>query len=497
MSGPSPSNNRHLHAIVFVTGASNLGAEIAVARLLAPYFGASTIIWANTIGTVLLALSVGYWLGGRLADRRPSLDGLCVLLLLAAVLLAAAPLVAAPLLPLASDALASISVGAFVGSLLAILVLAALPVLLLGAVSPYALRLALDDTEHAGTIGGRLYAISTMGSLTGTFASALLLIPFLGTRRTFAVMALSLVLVTLPRLKLRARAGGLAMAIAIVAAVPAAAVKTAGGHRVLHETETAYQYARVTEAPDGTRRLELNEGQAFHSLWRPGAFLVGGYWDDLFVAPLGLLDRRPARVAILGNAAGTVARDYGHYLPATHVDAVELDGELTDIGRRWFGLAGPRLHTITADARPFLRQSGHRYDVILVDAYRQPYIPFYLATREFFEEVRDRLAPGGSVAVNVGHPAGSSALERVLAATMRTTFRQVLRDPVSGENVVLLARTGSGRATTRHLPPDLHPLARRIERRLSPALRGGEVYTDDRAPVEWLVDGSLLRYATG
>jgi spermidine synthase len=485
----------HLHAIVFVTGASSLGAEIAVARLLAPFFGASTIIWANTIGTVLLALSVGYWFGGRLADRHPSLDGLCMLLLGAAAMLAAAPVIAAPLLPLASDALASISAGAFVGSLLAVLVLAALPVLLLGAVSPYALRLALDDTARAGTIGGRLYAISTMGSLTGTFASALLLVPFAGTRRTFAILALSLVLVTLPRLKLRLRAGALAVAIAIVAAVPAGAVKTTGGDRVLYETETPYQYARVTEAPDGERRLELNEGQAYHSLWRPGTFLVGGYWDDLLVAPLELLDRAPRRVAILGNAAGTVARAYGHYFPATDVDAVELDGELTTIGRRWFGLAGPRLHTITADARPFLRRKGPKYDVVLVDAYRQPYIPFYLATREFFEEVLRRLAPGGTVAVNVGHPPGSSALERVLAATMRTTFSHVVRDPVGNENVLLLGQTNARRPATRRLPPALRPLARRIEGRLAAALRGGEVYTDDRAPVEWLVDGSLLRYA--
>jgi spermidine synthase len=487
----------HLHAIVFVTGASSLGTEIAVARLLAPYFGASTIIWANTIGTVLLALSIGYWFGGRLADRHPSLDGLCLLLLIAAALLALAPVVAAPVLPLASDALASVSAGAFVGSLVAVLVLAALPVLLLGAVSPYALRLALDDTERAGTIGGRLYAISTMGSLTGTFASALLLIPFAGTRRTFAILALALVLVTLPRLKLRLRAGALAVGIAILMAVPAGAVKTAGGDRVLFETETRYQYARVTEGPDGERRLELNEGQAYHSLWHPGTFLVGGYWDDLLVAPLELLGRRPQRVAILGNAGGTVARAYGHYLPSTRVDAVELDGELTKIGRRWFGLGGPNLHTITADARPFLRQDGPKYDVVLVDAYRQPYIPFYLATREFFEEVRARLAPGGIVAVNVGHPPGSTALERVLAATMRTTFSHVARDPVATENVVLLGQTEARRSSADNLPTGLRALAGRIESRLAPALRGGEVYTDDRAPVEWLVDGSLLRYAAG
>ena len=157
-----------LPLLVFVVGTGSLGAEIAAVRLLAPYFGASTIVWANTIGIVLVALSVGYWLGGRLADRHPHMRGLCLLALAAAGLLALVPFVADPLLDLAVDALDSISAGAFLGSLLAVLVLVAVPVLLLGAVSPWAIRLAVRTVEEAGTVAGRLYALSTAGSLLGT-----------------------------------------------------------------------------------------------------------------------------------------------------------------------------------------------------------------------------------------------------------------------------------------------------------------------------------------
>src|SRR3712207_5048698 len=194
-----------LTLLVFVVGMGSLGAEIAAVRLLAPYFGASTVIWANTIGVVLVALSVGYWLGGRWADRRPEKRALCRVALIGAGLLALVPFVARPLLDVAVDALDEVSAGAFLGSLLAVLVLVAIPVLLLGTVSPWALRIAVRDVENAGTIAGRLYALSTAGSLVGTLLSALLLIPLVGTRRTFLLFALliavvvAVVLQTAPR----------------------------------------------------------------------------------------------------------------------------------------------------------------------------------------------------------------------------------------------------------------------------------------------------------
>ena len=165
-------------------------------------------------------------------------------------------------------------------------------------------------------------------------------------------------------------------------------------------------------------------------------------------------------------------------------------------------MRGPRLRTFTADARPFLRRTKQRYDAILVDAYRQPYIPFYLATKEFFALARSRLRPGGVVLVNVGHPEGSPRLERVLAATMGAVFPTVLRDPSEDVNTQLLATAGraSGerllaRAPT--LPALLRPVGLAAAARLEPALRGGRVYTDDVAPVEWLIDSSIVEFAAG
>jgi predicted membrane-bound spermidine synthase len=227
-----------LPLLVFVVGTGSLGAEIAAVRLLAPYFGASTIVWANTIGIVLVALSIGYWLGGRLADRRPNMRGLCLLALSAAGLLAIVPFAADPLLDLGVEALDSISAGAFIGSLLGVLVLVAVPVILLGAVSPYAIRLAVSSVEEAGTVAGRLYALSTVGSLTGTLLSALLLIPLVGTRRTFLIFALAIAVMAVWGLRPVRRYAVAPAAIAALIALPVGTLKAADtdGGRVIHES---------------------------------------------------------------------------------------------------------------------------------------------------------------------------------------------------------------------------------------------------------------------
>ncbi len=491
-----------LELVVFCVGMASLGAEIAAARLLAPWFGASTIVWANTIATVLVALSVGYAIGGRLADRNPTIAGLSRWVLLAAALLATVPFLSGPFLRLSVNAFEELSGGLFVGSLLGVGVLIAVPVLLLGMVSPYAVRLKIAQVDDAGRVAGRLYAIGTIGSLTGTFLSALLLIPLVGTQRTFLIFSLVLALVVLPALGRRWSLGAaVAAGIAVAMVIPVGATKavTASGE-VIWERETEYQYARVIEEPDGDRILELNEGQAVHSVWREGEYLMGGYWDSMLVLSFAGA-RPPESVVNLGSAAGTVARGLHHYFPDIEIDAVELDPDVTEVGRELFDFHGDTITTHAADARPWLQRQEGSFDAILVDAYRQPYIPFYLTTKEFFENVRGRLSAGGTVSVNVGHVPGSDALEKVLTATMRAAFGdgRVWRDPVDDTNTILLATNGDvdpvERLRTVELPADVAPIARETADRLEPGLRGGTVYTDDRAPVEWLIDASLAQVA--
>jgi spermidine synthase len=493
-AAPRPS----LEVLVFLVGVVTLGAEIAAVRLMAPFFGASTFIWANTIAVVLLSLAAGYWLGGRFATRDPDGRRLHELLMAAAIAIALVPFVAQPLLDLAVSAFDAIAVGAFLASLAGVLLLVAVPVALLGAVSPWAIRLALERVEDAGRITGRMYALSTAGSLLGTFLAALLLVPQIGSQRTFVVLGIVLAAAALPGLSPAAALVPVAM-FGLVA-VPVGTIKESGDEHVIYETETPYQYARVVER-GGERQLELNEGRGIHSVYRPETVLTGNIWDGYLVLPMASLRTPPRRVAILGNGGGTTVRAYARYFPATRIDAVEIDGKLNEVGRRYFGLRDrPRVRLHAEDARPFLRRTARRYDAIFIDAYRQPYIPFYLATSEFFELARRHLAPGGVVVLNAAHPEGSQALERVLSATLADVFPTVVRYPIEPTNTLLLATDSEAspqrlRAAASRVHPELRPLAREAAADLRPRLRGGPVYTDDRAPVEWLIDKSIVQYA--
>jgi predicted membrane-bound spermidine synthase len=180
--------------VKFVSGITTLAAELAAARLIAPAFGASTIVWANTIAIALAALAIGYWLGGRLADRHPTERAMARGGLAGALMVALIPLVAIPLLGVTED-----SLGEFAGSFLVQLVLVAPPLVVLGAITPWSIRLRVDSVEGAGGSTGRLYALSTAGGLVGNFAAALALIPLVGTTWTFIIAAGLLAVVCVPR----------------------------------------------------------------------------------------------------------------------------------------------------------------------------------------------------------------------------------------------------------------------------------------------------------
>ena len=296
-----------LTCVVFAAGVGTLATEIAASRLLAPYFGNSTIVWANVIGLTLASLSVGYWLGGRLADRYPTPRALGLVVAAAACLVAFATLLARPILDLSVEGLDRVSAGAAIGSFFGVLVLFVPPVTLMGMVAPFAIRLAIQDIESVGTVSGRLYAVSTIGSLLGTFLAALVAIPAIGTQRT--LLAAAALIGASGAVLLGRRWALLTAGLAALLLIPPGAVKGQSG--VIFEDESRYQFIQVVEE-DGVRRLYLDEGLATHSVWRKDDVLTGGVWDT-YVAVVDLLGRQPERVAMLGNAAGTAARAFARY----------------------------------------------------------------------------------------------------------------------------------------------------------------------------------------
>jgi spermidine synthase len=488
---------RGLGIAVFAAGAASMATEICASRLLAPYYGSSTVVWANVIGLILASLSIGYWLGGRLADRRPTRRTLGTVVLAAAVAATAIPFVAQPFLDLSARGLDRLSAGAVIGSFFAALVLFAPPVVLLGMVTPFAIRLSVSDVETAGSVAGRIFALSTAGSLLGTFAPALVTIPLVGTQRS--LLGAATLAAVGGSLLLGRRWVVVGLAFAALAAIPPGAVKASPG--LLYETESPYQYVQVVQR-DGARYLYLNEGLAVHSEWRPHDVLTGGEWD-MFLAVPPLLGRPLERVAILGNAGGTTARALGVFYPAASVDGVELDPAVTRAATRFLGLRdNPRLRVVTADARPFLRRTHARYDLIAIDAYRQPYVPFYLATQEFFRLVRDRLAPGGIVALNVATVPGDHRLAEAVAGTLATVFPRVVTWQALRLNQLVVGLTRplplpELRRRLRLGPARLAPLRRLFAAQARPAAPAARPWTDDRAPVEWVTDRMIVEYAAG
>ena len=208
---------------------------------------------------------------------------------------------------------------------------------------------------------------------------------------------------------------------------------------MIDEAETEYQYARVVEYPGGARTLELNEGQAVHSIYDPDTVVTGTSGTAAWCcpSPRSIARRRRSRSSETPPAPPR-ARTRSSF-PRTRIDAVEIDPELSEIGRRLFDMNNPRMTVHHEDARPFIRRTDSTYDVITVDAYRQPYIPFYLTTEEFFESVRQKLAPDGVLIVNAAHPEGQDELEQILSATIGRVFRHVLRDPMMPSNTLLVA----------------------------------------------------------
>lgn len=473
-----------------------MATEISASRLLAPYYGSSTMIWANIIGLILIALSIGYVVGGRLADRFPSPRVLGIVVLGGAVLIAVIPFVEHPFLNVTIRGIDSVSTGAVIGSFFASVVLFVPGVLLLGMVTPFAIRIGMTGVDKAGSTAGHVFALSTAGSLLGTFLPALVTIPLVGTQRT--LLGTAALIAAAAALLLGARWLAIAAVIAGLVAIPPGAVKAASG--LLYERESRYQFVQVVQNGD-ERRLYLNEGYAIHSVWRPETVLTGGEWDMFLTVP-PLLGRPSARIAILGNAGGTTARAFGVYYPDANIDGVEIDPVVNSVATEYFGLRdNPRLKIVTADARPFLQSSAVKYDLIFIDAYRQPYVPFYLATADFFKLCRDHLAPDGIVALNISTVPGDDRLSRSIAGTLATQFPLVMKWPALRFNQLVLGFAApqdlgilEQRAGT--APGDILPLTNLLTEEWSEVPPIKNFWTDDRAPVEWITDRMIVSYGT-
>ncbi len=506
-------SRRLLLPLVFISGMASLGVEFGASRLLAPYFGTSLYVWGVLIGLILIYLSAGYVIGGRLADKYPREEVLYQITAWSGLWIGIIPLVSYPILLISQQGFKELSVGLVAGTLLAVVVLFAAPVILLGCVSPFAIRLLLRDVETGGNTAGRVYALSTAGSILGTFLPVFWFIPTYGTRPTLEGFGLVLVAVSVaglwpwPRRRVYA---SFAVAVLLAWIFLPSGIKPPQVGQLIYEKESAYGYIQVVR--DGSKtELILNEGEAVHSIYDTQSLLTGGPWDYMLIAdsfrPSAPSEVTPKSVAILGLAGGTAARQYTAAFGASvQITGVEIDPDIVDVAHRYFHLNEPNVHPVVADARYWLDTQAAKYDVIVMDAYRQPYIPFHLTTREFFSGVRDHLAPGGVAVVNAGRTASDYRLVDALASTMAAVYPSVFLVDVPAFSNTLVYGTMDP-TTVEDVVHNLglirEPLAQDVARsainegRLRVSPYHGQVFTDDLAPVERLIDEIIFGYLSG
>ncbi len=505
--------DRYLYIAAFAGGLVSLAVELSAASLLRPHFGTANLVWATIIGLVLLYLTAGYFIGGRWADRSPRPAVLHQIMAWAAFLIGLIPFVAHPVLQLALRGFNEFNAGLIGGSFVSVLILFSIPVTLLGCISPFVIRLAVEDVASAGATAGRVYAVSTVGSFLGAFLPDLVLVPIIGTRNTFVTLSLLLsliALVGLARARFRRLLPYLAMpALVIVLAVLLRAQPVKAMTGAVYETESAYNYIQVVEVGGGCRHLLLNEGQAIHSIYCPDDLTTPGPWDFFLIAPFfNDPPHTPDEVesmALVGLAGGTMARQYDAVYGPIPVDGIEIDPRIVEVGRDYFAMDYPGLNVVVSDGRYYLARSERTYSVVGIDAFRLPYIPPHLTTVEFFRIVRDRLAEDGVVVLNVGRALEDYRLVDSIGATLLAVFPSVyVMDVPDSYNAVVVATVQPTEASNlaANLPglsgsDLLYDAAVRAVENLRPLQPGGVVFTDDRAPIELMTNLLIIDYILG
>lgn len=495
-----------IYVVAFVVGAIVMSFEMLGSRYLNPYFGSGIYTWASLISTVLASLTVGYFLGGWLADRRPSAAVLGATVLIGSLYILLLPLFAQPMLEMVLERIDDIKAGSLVSSVLILF----FPVLFLGMYSPFAIRLLLTSAQHSGMVSGTVYGISTAGSIVGTLGTTFYLIPSIGSRAItlslgIAGLVSALLLIALPHLT-----GRRAAAAAITALFCALTAGQLQAEDLLDEKLRL----DLLKRPDGQlARIETEYNDIYINKRRNAltmSFQLKGWHytesvtnlrdpDDLPVVYTQMMTasliypQSLKRILMIGLGGGSISTYLGRAMPDVEIDTVEIDPGVIDVARKFFGIMdSPRVRYLDGDGRVFLTRNKKQYDLILIDAFHGGYVPFHLLTREFYALVKQRLAPGGAAAFNVHD---GSKLYAFTLLTLGAVFQTIDLYP-SGEGEVSVVATDE--------TPNLETLTQRASARQSnhgfryalPALLAkrktdaraqtakGELITDDFAPVD-------------
>lgn len=495
--------NLFIYLTAFFCGMTIMAVELSASRLLAPYFGTSSIIWTVIIGLIMISLSVGNVLGGRSADKYNNLDRLFSLVWISALWIAIIPLVGKYVVALSVVIMMWILPNNLLvaGSVFSCLVVFSVPLVILGMASPYLVKLGVRDMVNNGRTTGEIYAMSTVGSIIGTFIPTFLTIPVIGTQKTFLVFSLVLNLICLYHF-ITVKKGIIKAAIttALVIGLLAAPLNNsyAFWKKTVLEDESLYNYLQVAEDSESVI-LSTNVAFGVQSIYMKNKEMSGLYYEYALMAPFFMKDTNidsKFKLLVLGMGTGTNAKQFKHFFPSSEIEGVEIDQKIVDLSKKYFGLTEEEAKVYVNDGRTFLSsKDAGMYDVILIDAYHDITIPFHMATTEFFAEVKKHLNPGGVFMVNINmRSEENNKIENYLTQTLKNNMKKVYKYDIPNVTNTIVYSSDDENCietflnNTRNLPENhlLVPIAQNVAGGMEEVTETKYIFTDDIAPVEVL-----------
>ena len=417
-----------MYIVIFICGMSTMGVELSASRLLAPFIGASIFVWTNIIGVILISLSIGYFLGGRFADKHPEEKYFYSFSLFAGVLIGAIPIISSFLLQRTILSLTELSYNDFYLSLFYSFALFSVPAVFLGAIVPYAVRINSKKINKVGNTSGTIYALSSVGSIVGVYLPALLLIPTIGTRMTISFFSLILIIVSIIALlitlfplkkKFKKFFFTLFLIAFIFLSFSSSSQSITTYYTIIYEKEGPYSLLQVEKFEQNRTALVSNFFYGW-SFEQEGRIFVDTYYNHHLVQTA--LTENIENVLILGLGAGVTARSFSVLYPNVTIDGVDLDPLVIELGKEYFNMSIPNLDIINTDGRLFVKTTQKKYDAIILDVYNNIYIPHHMITKEFFKELDSIMTKDATVSMNFMSFAGENRITDIIGNTLLQVF---------------------------------------------------------------------------
>lgn len=488
-----------LEIVVFVCGAVVMIFELVGSRVLGPYFGTSIVVWTSLIGIILGSLSLGYYLGGKIADKKSSFKGLSLIIFFAAISIGLTVIIKDFWLFVLQNSFTDIRTSSVLASLSLFLPAS----VFLGMVSPYAVKLKLKNLNTSASTVGTLYAISTIGSIFGTFLAGFYLIPHFGTNKLLIILSITLIIISLAlsakkdtRIKLSV------FAIVVIGWFVISGLNYMLPKSGFIDVDTAYNriwiYNRIDFRTNKIVKMMGINNENHSSMFLDSDELVNEYTKYYHLAKH--FNPNFKKTLMLGGAGYSYPKDFLHKYPEATIDVVEIDPKVTELAKKYFRLEeSPRLTIYHEDGRVFLNKTPEKYDVIFGDAFSSQHsLPYQLTTKEAVQKKYNILNDDGMVILNI-----ISAIEgekgkflRAEYATYKSLFPQVYLFPVAYlgnsnmvQNIILVALKSEKDQTFNDSDPKLNEYLQHLWKKTVDA--DVPILTDNFAPVDYYINKTI------